>query len=229
VSKAWPVDGIEPRATLAENARKILAVRVGEFFSYAPAVHDPRAGQELHDLRIAAKRLRYTLELFLPVFGEVGERNIERIRAIQEALGDYHDHDVRIALIERELAELAVEQSAELARLFAAAPTVRHHAIAAAALRPPPDDPRAGLLALLGRQYASRSDTRQRFEQLWRQYLENGMRAELVALSSRPLEDPPIPPSAGGVGTGPEAGNGAAIASAASNGSEPKARRGRRP
>ena len=56
------------------------------------------ATEELHNLRISAKRLRYTLELFRAVFGESGERQIERVKAIQEELGNLHDADVRIAL-----------------------------------------------------------------------------------------------------------------------------------
>ena len=48
-------------------------------------------------MRISAKRLRYTLELFRPQFGKAGERQIERVKTVQELLGTLHDHDVRIA------------------------------------------------------------------------------------------------------------------------------------
>jgi CHAD domain-containing protein len=106
MSRAWPVEGIEPDGTLADNARRILAVRMAEYYSYAPIVQVEEAVEALHDLRIAAKRLRYTLELFQDVFGETGRRNIERVKAIQQELGDVHDHDVRISLIDEELASL---------------------------------------------------------------------------------------------------------------------------
>ena len=153
MSKAWPVEGIDPDGTLGENARRILAVRIAEYYSYAPIVADDGAVEELHALRISAKRLRYTLELFRAAFGEVGEQQIERVREIQELLGQLHDHDVRIALIEEELTTLAGEQTVTLGRTLASSPASAHHAITAAALRPPPDDPRRGLLELLGRQY----------------------------------------------------------------------------
>ncbi|MER3486332.1 MAG: hypothetical protein C4345_10510, partial [Chloroflexota bacterium] len=91
---------------VVENARKILSVRIGEFYSFTPIVEDETAIEALHDLRIAAKRLRYTLELFRPVFGAAGERQIERVRAIQEILGQLHDADVRIMLIHDELTRL---------------------------------------------------------------------------------------------------------------------------
>lgn len=185
--KAWPVDNIKPNASLAENARRILAVRIAEFYSYEPVVGNERASDELHALRISAKRLRYTLELFRVVFGSEGEALIERVKSIQELLGQLHDHDVRIAIIEDELAKLAAEQTADLGRQLASAPAGSHTSITAAALRPPPDDPRRGLLALLGRQYTSRHDVYEAFHAQWKADKEEGIRRRLVALSVTPL------------------------------------------
>ncbi|MEZ4626307.1 MAG: CHAD domain-containing protein [Thermomicrobiales bacterium] len=44
--------------------------------------------------------MRYTLEMFTGVFGAIGDLQIERVKAIQESLGELHDCDVRIQLIE---------------------------------------------------------------------------------------------------------------------------------
>jgi hypothetical protein len=187
MSRAWPVEGIAPEGTLAENARRILAVRIAEFYSYAPIVSDETATEELHNLRIAAKRLRYTLELFRAVFGEVGERQIERVKAIQEELGNLHDADVRIALIRDELTTLGVEQTADLGKTLAAAPISAHPAITATALRPPPDDPRRGLVALLGREYGARKRSYDAFWATWDKFGREGMRRELVMLSALAL------------------------------------------
>ena len=188
MSRAWPVADVDPDASLATNARRILAVRMAEFYSYAPIVAIAEAVEPLHDLRIAAKRLRYTLELFRAVFGERGEAQIERIKAIQEELGTLHDLDVRIALIEDELAALATEQTAAVGAALASAPQADHPAITAAALRPPPDDPRRGLLALLGRHHVARRERYQSFLALWRRFAAEGMRSDLAALSATPLD-----------------------------------------
>ncbi len=188
MSRAWPVTGVNPSTPLDVNARRILAVRIAEFYSYAPAVAIEAASEPLHDLRIAAKRLRYTLELFRAVFGETGERLIERIKAVQEELGEIHDHDVRIALIEHELQGLAAAQAAAVGRALAAAAATEHAAIAATAMRPPPDDPRRGLIALLGRQHASRRQHYQAFVAIWDRFMGAGMRADLVGLSATPVE-----------------------------------------
>jgi hypothetical protein len=187
MSRAWPVEDLDPDADLATNARRILAVKMAEFYSYAPIVPREEAVEPLHDMRIAAKRLRYTLELFRSVFGELGERQIDRIKAIQEELGAVHDHDVRVALIEEELAAVALEQATAVGDALADAPVDDHAAITAAVLRPPPDDPRRGLVALLGREHAARRRRYQTFRELWGRYAAEGMRAELAALSALPI------------------------------------------
>lgn len=188
MTRAWNVDGITPKGTLAENARRILAVRIAEFYSYAPVVYTETEIEALHNLRISAKRLRYTLELFRSVFGALGEEMIEKVKAIQEALGNLHDADVRIELIISELTALSVEQSESLGRLLAEAPLRAHDAIATSLLRPPPDDPRRGLVALLGRVSMQRKAAFDSFVKLWRAGRASGMRAELVGLSQFPLD-----------------------------------------
>jgi CHAD domain-containing protein len=184
MSKAWPIDNLDPDAPLEQNARAILRVRVGEFYSYEPIVSDPLATTDLHNLRIAAKRLRYTLELFVEVFGDAGKRQIDRIKAIQEALGDIHDFDVRIALISEELVSLSAEEIAVLDRALATSNPTTYRALTTALLRPPPDAPQSGLYALLARQHAGRQAAYRQFKSLWDQFALEGMRDDLARLSS---------------------------------------------
>jgi hypothetical protein len=191
VSKRFAVTDLDPKRSLAENARIILKMRIAEYYHYTPIVHDEHAGVLLHELRIAAKRLRYTLEMFRDVFGEDGERQIERVKAIQELLGELHDCDVRIELIEDELAELAGRQMRELSTRLKTEPIERHRSITSSALRPPPDDPRRGLLALLSRQHVARHSFYEQFVERWDAYAAEGMRAELVALSQTPVQAGP--------------------------------------
>ncbi len=176
MSRAWPVDDLDCDASLATNARRILAVKMAEYYAYAPIVPIETAVEELHNLRIAAKRLRYTLELFRVVFEERGEAQIDRVKAIQEELGAIHDHDVRIALIEDELAVVAAEQSAAGNSL-------------PAALAPPPNDPRRGLIDLLGRERVRRGERYRAFRELWDCFMVEGMRADLATLSAMPLAE----------------------------------------
>lgn len=187
MARAWPVHDIEPEATVLENARRVLAVRIAEYYSYEPVVPHPELSEALHDLRIAAKRLRYSLELFRGAFGKAGEKQIERVKAVQETLGDLHDHDVRIDMIGDELSRLMVEQSERTRAAIAEATPDEVAAIAASALRPPPDDPRRGLIALLGREHGARREAYGRFRDIWSRFAGEGMRADLVALSASPV------------------------------------------
>jgi CHAD domain-containing protein len=58
------------------------------------------SSERLHELRIACKHLRYTLELYEPALGEEARQLIKGVTAMQEHLGDLHDTDVAIAYLE---------------------------------------------------------------------------------------------------------------------------------
>lgn len=60
---------------------------------------DPTA---LHQLRIYAKKLRYTLEILAPIFANQPQSPLKELRALQTVLGDHHDY----AALESGLQEL---------------------------------------------------------------------------------------------------------------------------
>ena len=61
--KARKVRGLEPAEPLADNAERIVRVRLDEMCGFMPQAADPNEVVALHDMRIAAKRLRYILEI----------------------------------------------------------------------------------------------------------------------------------------------------------------------
>ena len=82
-----------------EAMRRIVTVRFSEVLTQAPALKDAKA-KPLHDLRIACKRLRYTLELFGDALREC--RAAERALAdLQQLLGDAHDCDILLQSTQR--------------------------------------------------------------------------------------------------------------------------------
>jgi hypothetical protein len=104
--KARKVKGIDPDGPAAHEVAKIIAVRLDELYSFMPAARDPAAVHTLHDMRIAAKRLRYVLELFGPSFGELAVDAGKQAKKLQDLLGEIHDCDVtrpRIAALGDEL------------------------------------------------------------------------------------------------------------------------------
>ena len=56
--------------------------------------------QALHELRIRAKRLRYLMEIFVPVYGKRLERLIKPVRRLQDALGEYQDACVAMSQLQ---------------------------------------------------------------------------------------------------------------------------------
>ena len=80
-------------------------------------MRDPANVRELHDLRIAAKRLRYTLEVLGAVLGPAAGVVEDEARALQDLLGEVHDCDVLAPRLEAELAKLVAEDAQAVAAL----------------------------------------------------------------------------------------------------------------
>jgi hypothetical protein len=114
--KARTVKGIAPDGPLAENALRIIAVRLDELRSFAPAVRDPDEIEALHDMRIAAKRLRYVLEMTAAGFGPAAERGAKAAKKLQDVLGEIHDCDEFVPRVEAHMAKLRAQDAAALRR-----------------------------------------------------------------------------------------------------------------
>jgi hypothetical protein len=112
--KARKVKGLDPDGPLRDNVRRIVDVRAKELKSFSPAVLDPSNVEALHDMRIAAKRLRYVLELTAPVFGDGAERGAKHAKKLQDLLGEIHDCDVSVPRVERHIDWLRLEDAATL-------------------------------------------------------------------------------------------------------------------
>lgn len=101
--KAAKVKKLDPAAPLLGNAARIVSVRLEELLSFAPAALAPDASDVQHDMRIAAKRLRYVLETVGTCLGEPADVARRAARDLQDVLGDVHDCDERFAMVERHL------------------------------------------------------------------------------------------------------------------------------
>jgi CHAD domain-containing protein len=113
--KAKKVSGLDPDAPLEEGLRKIVSVRLAELRSFGDAAEDPAEVEALHDMRIAAKRLRYILEMGEPVLGEPAKRGAKEARRIQDLLGEIHDCDEGVPRVLGHVDRLRDEDAAALA------------------------------------------------------------------------------------------------------------------
>ena len=80
-----------PMAAAYRIDRRLLALH-----SYEPWISHPEAVAEHHATRIAAKKLRYTLEIYSPLYRNGLKKYLLRVKRVQEILGDLHDCDVWI-------------------------------------------------------------------------------------------------------------------------------------
>jgi CHAD domain-containing protein len=92
--KARKVKDLDPDAPFRENAQKMARVRIEEVWRLGARSRDPREQEALHNMRIAAKRLRYLLEITEPCFGRPAKRGAKVARELQDLLGEIHDCDV---------------------------------------------------------------------------------------------------------------------------------------
>lgn len=94
--KARQVEDLDPAESLRSNAVRIVLTRLDELRSFAPAALEPSATTTQHDMRIAAKRLRYVLEIVGPCFGAEAKAARDAAKRLQSVLGDIHDCDVML-------------------------------------------------------------------------------------------------------------------------------------
>ena len=78
-------------------ARAIIRDRLSEFEKLSDSLYLPLAAEPLHEMRIAAKRLRYAIELFDNCFNSSVAPFAKHASRLQSALGKIHDCDVWIA------------------------------------------------------------------------------------------------------------------------------------
>ncbi len=166
--KARRVKGLDPAGTLGDNAERIVAVRLDELCSFVPDAFDPGQVERLHDMRIAAKRLRYVLEVTHVCFGPYAQEAVRRTKELQDLLGEIHDCDVH------EPEVLTVIEN------------LRDQAVAAGEPHAHADAWR-GLNALVIHLRARRIALFAEFLVFWRQLEREGFRARLeYAISERP-------------------------------------------
>jgi CHAD domain-containing protein len=98
--KARKVKGLRPGESMRSNAARIVAARVGELRGFAAEALDPGAGTAQHDMRIAAKRLRYVLDIAEGCLGDSAVEGRKAAKELQSVLGDIHDCDGMLARVE---------------------------------------------------------------------------------------------------------------------------------
>src|SRR3954452_3704329 len=92
----------DPDTGPAENAGKRLPKIAEDYFAEVRKVlAENPAPEEMHPLRLASKRFRYTLELFRNCYAAGLEERIDRLKSVQDLLGDCNDAVVSALRLEK--------------------------------------------------------------------------------------------------------------------------------
>lgn len=190
MAKAKFISGLKPDEPVEVNARIIARTRLDELYVWEGYVDNSYHVHELHNLRIAAKRLRYTFELFADVLPEACEPLRVEVENIQEELGALHDSDVMIALLRLCLGSLDggegyMEILARAARLRPKGDYVLHPELLTALLDStaiPSAEQRQGLELVLNDSKQRREEQYRRFRQHWYQLQERNFRSEVLTV-----------------------------------------------
>jgi CHAD domain-containing protein len=86
-------------STLTFLSAEKIGQGIIQLLAYEPWLQHPEAVIEHHAMRIAAKHLRYTLEIFAPVYRLGLKKYIARVTRLQQLLGELHDTDVWIDMV----------------------------------------------------------------------------------------------------------------------------------
>lgn len=79
---------------LCHLAETTTLARLEDCMKYDEAIRNPANIAELHALRIHAKHLRYTMEIFTPLYPDQMPATIKIVRQMQDWLGSIHDFDI---------------------------------------------------------------------------------------------------------------------------------------
>ena len=90
---------------LYQHSFQAVQGRLEDFLAYDEIVFQPEKAQELHEMRIAAKWLRYTMEAFAPLYANELKPQLSAVRKAQDLLGEIHDCDVWLEFLPRFLEE----------------------------------------------------------------------------------------------------------------------------
>ncbi len=101
MAKPETIEGLDRDAALAEAARRSIAARLGDVRRYEERVRDGVGRDDVHDMRVASRRLRAALELFDRKRQLRGAG--KAVRALGDALGEVREIHVQLAWLRDEL------------------------------------------------------------------------------------------------------------------------------
>jgi len=100
-------ENLPPSPALFQHAQQHILARLEELHAFRACLADPEDYEQHHAMRIAAKRLRYTMEIYRPVYAGRSDGAIDAVKQLQTLLGEIHDCDVWVEQLDAMLQKQA--------------------------------------------------------------------------------------------------------------------------
>ncbi len=91
--------------SLYQRAFNNINKNLDEFLSYQEDIRDPEKMDRLHAMRIAGKQLRYTIEIFSPIYDKALLPYVQIMKEVQDLLGTIHDDDIWVSWLPKFIEE----------------------------------------------------------------------------------------------------------------------------
>lgn len=165
-------DEAQGRVLFRQMGEQILD-RFEEFLTHEDSLARPEDQASHHAMRIAAKRLRYTMEICRPAYERRLDAFLAAVKEVQSLLGEIHDCDVWIEQLQAFLDE---ERAKIIACYGHDAPVMRLH---------------AGLNFVRQERQRHRSELFQRLVDYWHDLERQKFWADMTQTVYAPVETPP--------------------------------------
>ncbi|MAG83658.1 hypothetical protein CMK10_05820 [Candidatus Poribacteria bacterium] len=111
MAEAWRVEGIMPRKSLEECARRIITTRFQEMMSFKEGAIDGLDIEFVHDMRVSSRRLRAAMDNFAECFSKKKFRKyLKKIKNITSTMGAVRDLDVLISKFKKDAKSLTEDE-----------------------------------------------------------------------------------------------------------------------
>jgi hypothetical protein len=162
MAKPLKIRKITPDDSTEKAARRILRTRIKEFYSCWPDPDRLPTSEQLHNLRISGKRLRYSAESLRELYPDRLALLIDMLKVTQDRLGEIQDCVTQRDLIESSIARMR--------------------------RRTPQNDKIAALEKIVSEYERRQSTLFTQFHETWRGMTMDEFRASLKAMVSRVIK-----------------------------------------
>lgn len=121
-------ESVDASLTLGEIAYAVMRRQLGKFLRHEPGVRLGEDPEELHDMRVASRRLRAALLTFEPALSEKGRRFEPELKHFATVLGEVRDLDVQLGRVDLWISAAPEEDRGSLEELRGALESQRESA-----------------------------------------------------------------------------------------------------